>query len=197
MDCGRVVDGKHVRANVDRQHQLGASENHGLDLLLGQLGDQRPRACAGCRGRCDPAASSSKMIRSTSRIHASSIGTRVIPGFSKRLRACGSSIVKRVPSKATRLRPSATNCSPSHRRCEDWNSDVRGNGVVAFVNRIAGDDDGLGPLACRCFDASMRIFAMPSQSPARFHCRDAGRSRRFRWPAPRSAARQGAAKCRD
>ncbi len=41
MDGGGVVDRQDVGADVDRQHQLGAAENHRLDLLLGELGDQR------------------------------------------------------------------------------------------------------------------------------------------------------------
>ena len=40
VDRGRVVDRKHVGADVDRQHQLGAAEDDRLDLLLGELGDQ-------------------------------------------------------------------------------------------------------------------------------------------------------------
>ena len=40
VDCGRVVDWNDVRADVDCKHQLGAAEDHGLDPLLGELGDQ-------------------------------------------------------------------------------------------------------------------------------------------------------------
>ena len=41
VDRGRVVDRDDVGADIDREHQLGAAQHHRLDLLLGELGDQR------------------------------------------------------------------------------------------------------------------------------------------------------------
>ena len=58
-----------------------------------------------------PAASSSKMMRSTSRIHSASIGASAMPRVSRRLRMKVSVMVKRVPSSATRVRRSATSWS--------------------------------------------------------------------------------------
>ena len=41
MNRSRVVDRQDIGANIDRHHELGAAKDHGLDLLLGKLSDQR------------------------------------------------------------------------------------------------------------------------------------------------------------
>ena len=85
------------------------------------------------------------MIRSTSCIHSGAIGTRLIPRASRRLRMNGSVIVKREPSSATRVRPSAT--SRSAAASPMWSTGTRtwrGDRLIGFVDGVAGDDDAFG-----------------------------------------------------
>ena len=80
----------------------------------------------------------------------------------------GSVMVKRVPSRATRVRPSATRRSAA--ASPMWSTGTRtcaGNRVIALVDGVAGDDQAFRAAASRAaWRASITILAMPSQSPA-------------------------------
>ena len=101
----------HIGADVDRQHQLGAAEHDRLDLLLGELGDQRLQlalavaddAAGGQLLVDDPVDLAAPSRRRSARARCRAPRCRS--------RTNGSVMVKRVPSSATRLRPSATSRS--------------------------------------------------------------------------------------